>query len=376
MNVHLLGRAPRNANLGTLHLTFFVTAITTELCIRTQLYLTHYPQLGGHGLHIAHLLWGGLFMLTALAILLSLLGRRARLVAALVGGVGFGFFIDELGKFITADNNYFFKPAAGLIYLIFIGLYLGSRAYQRHRGLNDAEKVRNAVELIGEATQGPFKVEYRDQALALLADVPPGHPLRDPLVALAEQIDTAPNPDPPWWRRFPNAVAASYERWSEQRWFHRLVLVVFGLWALGSLLTVLGFVLATGFAGEAARAGFEQDSISHLNFLNWATLVSSSVSIAFVVVGLGRLLRGQRLDAYLWLSRALLVSIFVTRVFTFVESQFGAVFGLAIDVLLLISIQLMAAQERRRGLPHQGGANVGSARPRRPAGESAAPARG
>ena len=31
MNLHLLQRAPRNADLGTLHLTFFVTAITTEL---------------------------------------------------------------------------------------------------------------------------------------------------------------------------------------------------------------------------------------------------------------------------------------------------------------------------------------------------------
>jgi hypothetical protein len=37
VNVHLLKRAPRNANLGALHLTFFVAAITTELCIRTQL---------------------------------------------------------------------------------------------------------------------------------------------------------------------------------------------------------------------------------------------------------------------------------------------------------------------------------------------------
>ena len=143
--------------MAALHLTFFVTAITTELCIRTQLYLTHYPQLGGHGLHIAHLLWGGLFMVAALAILLSLLGRRVRQVAALIGGVGFGFFIDELGKFITADNNYFYKPAAGLIYLIFIGLYLGSRAYQRHRGLDDDERVRNAIELIGEATRGPVQ---------------------------------------------------------------------------------------------------------------------------------------------------------------------------------------------------------------------------
>lgn len=374
MNVHLLQRAPRNANLGTLHLTFFVAAITTELCIRTQLWLTHYPQLGGHGLHIAHLLWGGLFMVAALAILLSLLGRRARQVAALVAGVGFGFFIDELGKFITADNNYFFKPAAGLIYLIFIALYLGSRAFRNHRGLNEAERVRNAIELIGEATQGPFKVEYRDQALALLAGVPATHPLREPLTRLAEGIDTTPNPNPPWYRRFSDGVAARYQRWSEQRWFHGLVIGVFVAWALASLLAILALILAFGFAGEAARAGFEEDSFGHLNFLNWATLCSAGVSTAFVVVGLVRMVRGDRLDAYRWLTWALLVSIFVTRVFVFVESQFGGVFGVAIDILLLISVQLMAKQERRRQ-PRPRLA-LAPQQPRPPAGEAAAPAPG
>lgn len=348
MSFHPLHRAARNANLGQLHLAFFVTAIVTELGIRTQLWLTNYPQLGGHGLHIAHLLWGGLFMVLALAILLSFLGRGARQAAALLAGVGFGFFIDELGKFITADNNYFYKPAAGIIYLIFIGLYLGSRAYQRHRGLNEDERVRNAIELIGEANHGPFKAEYRDQALALLAEVPSTHPLRDPLVALAEGIDTTPNPDPPWYRRFANAVAARYEHWSERDWFHRVVIGVFAIWALASLAAIFGLVLSFGFAGDAARAGFEEDSVSHLNFVNWATLASTAVSTALAAVGLTRLLRGDRLDAYLWLTRALLVSIFVTRVFTFVESQFGAVFGVAVDILLLVSVQLMARQEHRR----------------------------
>jgi hypothetical protein len=348
MNIHLLQRAPRNFNMAALHLTFFVTAIATELCIRTQLYLTHYPQLGGHGLHIAHLLWGGMFMVVALAILLSLLGRRARQAAALIGGVGFGFFIDELGKFITADNNYFYKPAAGLIYLIFIGLYIGSRAYQRHRGLDDDEKVRNAVELIGEATRGPFKVEYRDQALSLLAEVPSSHPLCDPLVALAEDIDTQPNPDPPWYRRLADATAARYRGWTEHGWFHALFFSVFAAWALAGVVLVLGLVLSVTFSDHAARAEFERDSFGHLNFLNLASLVSTGVSCVMVAFGLVRLARRQRLDAYAWFTRALLVSIFVTRVFTFVESQFGAVFGLAIDVLLLITVQLMAQQERRR----------------------------
>ena len=360
MSVHLLQRAPRNYNLAALHLTFFVAAIATELCIRTQLYLTHYPQLGGHGLHIAHLLWGGLFMVVALAILLSLLGRRARQAAALIGGIGFGFFIDELGKFITADNNYFYKPAAGLIYLIFIGLYLGSRTYQRHRGLDDDEKVRNAVELIGEATRGPFKLEYRDQALALLADVPPTHPLRNPLIALAKDVDTRPNPNPPWFRRLADAVAGAYARWTEHGWFHKIVFGVFTVWAVVGIVAVLGLVLSITFDDNAARAEFERDSFGHLDFINLASLVSTGVSSVLVALGLVRLLRRQRLDAYVWFTRALLVSIFVTRVFTFVESQFGAVFGLAVDVLLLVSVGLMARQERRRseGEPAQAAAGA------------------
>jgi hypothetical protein len=72
--------------------------------------------------------------------------------------------------------------------------------------------------------------------------------------------------------------------------------------------------------------------------------------------------RGERLAAYTWLARALLVSIFVTRVFSFVESQFGAVIGLGIDALLLISVQLMAAQERRRLEPDSRPASIASAR--------------
>ena len=61
------------------------------LVIRTQLWLTNYPQLGGGGLHIAHLLWGGLFMMIAIWCSLIYLNRTARTVTAILGGIGFGF---------------------------------------------------------------------------------------------------------------------------------------------------------------------------------------------------------------------------------------------------------------------------------------------
>jgi hypothetical protein len=342
-----LRRASRNADLGLLHETFFICAVTTILCIRTQLWLTNYPQLGGHGLHIAHLLYGGALMVTALAFLLTLLGRRVRWVAAIIGGIGFGFFIDELGKFITADNNYFFRPAAGLIYLVFIGLFLASRTYQRRRGLDERERVRNAFELIAEASIGPWQAGSRARALTLLGEVDAGNPLRGPLLALADGIDAAPDPAPPFWTRWGEAVARRYEGATQTRWFGPVVIAVFVVWALVSLIAVFALVLPVGFQAGSARGGEHSDAISQLSFLNWGSLVSSAVSAVFVFIGLSHL-RGDRARAYVWLTRALLVSIFVTRVFSFVESQFGAVFGLGIDILLLISVQAMARREAKR----------------------------
>ena len=48
-----------------------------------------------------------------------------------IAGAGFGTFIDELGKFITRDHDYFFRPTAGLLYVIFVLLFLAFRALDR-----------------------------------------------------------------------------------------------------------------------------------------------------------------------------------------------------------------------------------------------------
>ena len=309
-----LRRSPRNADFGELQESFLVSAVGTILVIRTQLWLTNYPQLGGGGLHIAHLLYGGIFMVLAIGLLVTFLGRSPRFPAAVIGGVGFGFFIDELGKFITSDNNYFFEPAAALIYLVFIGMFLLTRALQRRRGLSPAERLSNAVDLIGEAARHDFDTDEKRRALEFLEGADPAHPLAEPVRRLISELDAIPAPAPSQLSRWARAVRERYRRLIEKGWFRPLIAWIFGLWALLSAAAILELVFSVGIDLGGARSGFGSDSLSHLTFINIASLCSTAVSGVLVLMGLRRLHEGDRLGAYRLFDRALLVSIFLTRV--------------------------------------------------------------
>ncbi|MFC1956436.1 hypothetical protein ACFLWZ_08000 [Chloroflexota bacterium] len=110
----------RNIYAETLLEDFFVSAVASVLAIRLYLQVTGFPQFGFGPLHITHMVWGGLLMLIALVILLAFLDHRTKVIAEVLGGIGFEAFIDELGKFITRDNDYFFQPTVALIYAIFV----------------------------------------------------------------------------------------------------------------------------------------------------------------------------------------------------------------------------------------------------------------
>ena len=56
----------------------------------------------------------------------------------MIGGIGFGLFIDEVGKFLTKDVNYFFRPAVAVIYGILLVAYLAGREWFRRRKLDDS----------------------------------------------------------------------------------------------------------------------------------------------------------------------------------------------------------------------------------------------
>src|SRR3954451_11149693 len=148
-------RRPVAREEAAAHLTMLLVAfVVTVTVTRVFLAATGYPRIGGGTFHLAHALWGGLLLVVAVVVQLLWANRWALRVAAVCAGVGVGLFIDEVGKFITTRNDYFFPLAAPIVYLAMLILaWIAFRARRRRppTGHPDGDRVRPGVGRNGEA---------------------------------------------------------------------------------------------------------------------------------------------------------------------------------------------------------------------------------
>ncbi len=129
-------------------LSFAASVVVT----RVFLQLAGFPQLGGSsGLHIAHLLWGGLLLYIATLLPLIFANQWVYPLTAILSGIGVGLFIDEVGKFITATNDYFYPAAAPIIYGFFLLTVLLYFQIRRRRSVDSRSELYYALTELTEA---------------------------------------------------------------------------------------------------------------------------------------------------------------------------------------------------------------------------------
>ncbi len=79
-------------------------------------------------------LWGGLLLFHRLSLPLLLANRWAYNTSAILSDLGLACLSMKFGKFITKSNDYFYPPAAPIIYAFFlltVFLFLQSPAAER-----------------------------------------------------------------------------------------------------------------------------------------------------------------------------------------------------------------------------------------------------
>jgi hypothetical protein len=302
-----------------------LSGVATVLIVRSFLGLAGYPQLGGASLHIAHVLWGGVCMLAGLLCALLFAGGGARTATAVLGGVGLGLFVDEVGKFITQRNDYFYRPAAAIIYLVFAALLVFASRLRRRRAVQDRHRLATAAQLASAGVTSGLTSRQRHAAQELLAGQ-----VGEAAEAVRRLVAAAPHRPQRAHRQraqeLLDRVEAGARRLLDGRWFTPVVLWLF---IVSRLVVAVVFVsqavlLATG---HQPGSGAEPGAIV-------GGAMARSVAVLCVVVGLLRWPADRRV-AYGWLQTAALVELLVTQVFNFTDSQFAAVAELPFDLLVL-----------------------------------------
>jgi hypothetical protein len=342
--------------------------------------MTGYPQVGGGGLHIAHVLIGGVFMLVAMILLLAFLNRSPKYLAAMLGGFGFGAFIDELGKFITSDNNYFFQPTVGLIYITFILLYLAVHAINRRSWLSEEERLINVLEIAKEAVLKDLDMNEKQQAIDLLEESDPSDAVVKAMKELLHTVESKPVPRPDLYSRIKEQARRLYQMLVKRRWFAKAVIAFFlvqsfislvvsihltvglenGIFWIVTALVMMGIYRTLNSGVSKARAIFYALILAVLGLLLGLSVLtltlpplsaSEWMQIGFTILASGLAVAGifymrkNRLRAYTLFKNSILIDVFFVQVFVFFEMQFYGLIGLAANILILLMLRYMISQE-------------------------------
>lgn len=326
--------AQRDRAASYLVITIAAFAVTVA-GTRWYLDLAGYPTIGGGGLHVAHVLWGGLALFIAVLLPLLFVGRRSLLLSAVLAGIGAGLFIDEVGKFLTTTNDYFFAPAAPIIYgsiLLLVLLVL----LVRRRGLDDDGVTHALLEALRDAVDERLTQADRERVLGMAGSArPAADDLRAQLVATlgSRAVDER------------LAREGPISRGDARRWLERVLPARLerGLVYLGLVLAVVGAAVAalTLLVLYASPEGIDLSALDTGRIEApdeplWIWLLLAVNVVVGVSAAVALFLRLRR--SRLWLDAALvavLIDLVVGELVAFYAVQIAALSSAIWGVVLL-----------------------------------------
>lgn len=331
----------------------FITLLSFAASVsmtRLFLELTGYPQLGSEELHIAHVLWGGLLLFISILLLLVYANRWIYTISALISGVGVGLFIDEVGKFITRDYNYFSPSAAPIIYATFLLTALVFLLVRKPRKpdvraelyyvLEDLREVADHDLSDVEKQKIQLRLEYildqnSDEDIDLLA--------RD-LLKFVKRKRLSLAPHQPRSLEKLKLFWLNFEaHWLTRVHFRRLLILGLGCWGAFLLVAPTAILLISSTPDQLNHLILSlsrNELIRNYSGLNWfeARIILES-SIGLLVCGstLLWIFRSER-AAVIISTASLMLSLTVINLLVFYFDQFSAILTSIPQFILLIGI--------------------------------------
>jgi hypothetical protein len=281
-------------------------------------------------------------MMGAIVMMLCFLGARVQRIAAIVGGVGFGVFIDELGKFITRDHNYFYEPTIGIIYAIFIIMYLSFNFLSRKQPLSERTAQLNALAQLEEAIVHDMDPIEKQRVNTLLDLADPRDPLTKQLKKLLHTTPTVAPRGPSISHRIMLFLDKIYERFWHRNSSNQIVRAFF----IAETFIFVGGIALLIFRNLNSVLDLFTGNIPFSTELALGQLAASVVAAGYAIYGT-ILLPTSRIRAYEQFRRATMVNIFLTQFFMFARIEFGALPGFFFNLFVLGFLGFATRQEQR-----------------------------
>jgi hypothetical protein len=274
------------------------------------------------------------------------------LLTALLSGIGVGLFMDEVGKFITQSNDYFYPPAAPIIYAFFLLTVLLYVRIRRKRSLDPRQQLYEVLEEIEEILDHDLdEQEKADLAgkLQRISQESSQPDLQHLAAALLNYVESGSLQVLPDRMTFLEKINAKARAW-EEKYLRRPVLravLIGGMAALGAFSLVRFIPLAAaafGYENQALQRRLEAllrsgllSSSGNLDWFSaWLALEGSIgllLILSAVLLAFGAERRGANLG-YL----SLLLSLTVVDLLLFYFDQFSSIISALVQFLLLLGV--------------------------------------
>jgi hypothetical protein len=318
-------------------LLLLVSFGATVILTRWFLALTGFPQIGGGELHIAHALWGGLFLFIASVLPLLWAGRTTYPVSAVLSGLGVGLFADEVGKFITAQNDYFYPAALPIIYAIFLIAALVYLRSRRPLARDPRSQLLAALDELEEAIERDLEPSERKVLEQRLSTVAEEARLEDHRRLAATLLGFVRSPKTDIMAERQGLLERLNRWWDARR--DRLLGHRGAKWLYGATLTVIGArsVIAVG-ALVTGLVGVVVGSTSTTDALETAQLFVQGFTGALLVPGVVMVALGRTREGLRLASLSLVLALLVEDLIGFYLNQFDSIWSALFHLVLLVGL--------------------------------------
>ena len=342
-------RRPVQRNRAEMYLLTMLVCFGLSVALtRLSLELSGYPQIGNSELHIAHVLWGGLFLFAA--VLLMNANPWIYQVGAVLGGVGMGLFIDEVGKFITQSNDYFYPWAAPIIYAFFLLMVMFYLRVNRRRPSDSRSSMYHALDVLSEVLDHNLEAGERDDLIHHLQAAMAEEQNKD-LVVLSQtllefverdELHLAPE-KPDFWQRWEDRFKRLEERvFNRTRFKWAIILGLGGLAAVS--FVELAVVVGVQYYPEALSGTLFDlllaGQVKGLQGARWFaafTALNGGIGVLFLVAIVLSIL-GNEESGFRYGYFGLLLELTAANLLAFYFDQFSTIFLALAQLILLVGI--------------------------------------